>query len=168
LAKKLFLKYPEIYKDDNHKPELCCALTDFEAFCGFQSFEKIEKNLKEVEELNKLFEKESLEKFYSEKSKQTMKELFRELFTTKTEIVQEHLERLIKRIENKEEKNIEDGIVLRLYQQYPGDIGCFITYFLNYLILKPGDSLFLDSNEPHAYIYGDCIEIMACSVEIHI
>ena len=24
------------YRDDNHKPELLCALTDFQAFCGFR------------------------------------------------------------------------------------------------------------------------------------
>ena len=33
--------FPDIYKDDNHKPEMAIALTDFEALCGFKSEEKL-------------------------------------------------------------------------------------------------------------------------------
>ncbi|XP_037538464.1 mannose-6-phosphate isomerase isoform X2 [Nematolebias whitei] len=54
-------------------------------------------------------------------------------------------------------------LLLRLHSQYPGDVGCFSIYFLNYVVLKPGQAMFLGANEPHAYIYGDCIECMACS-----
>ena len=29
--------------------------------------------------------------------------------------------------------------------------------------LAPGQAVFLAANEPHAYLSGDCVEIMACS-----
>jgi mannose-6-phosphate isomerase len=29
--------------------------------------------------------------------------------------------------------------------------------------LKPGEAIFLAANEPHAYLYGDIVECMACS-----
>lgn len=45
-------------------------------------------------------------------------------------------------------------LLLRLHSQYPGDIGCFSIYFLNYVVLEPGQAMFLGANEPHAYIYG--------------
>lgn len=45
-------------------------------------------------------------------------------------------------------------LFLRLNSQYPGDVGCFCVYFLNYLILEPGQSIFLESGLPHAYIKG--------------
>ena len=32
-----------------------------------------------------------------------------------------------------------------------------------YKVLEPGQSVFLGANEPHAYLAGDCTEIMACS-----
>lgn len=44
--------------------------------------------------------------------------------------------------------------MLRLHSQYPGDIGCFSIYFLNHVVLEPGQAMFLGANEPHAYIYG--------------
>ncbi|KAK6309323.1 hypothetical protein J4Q44_G00207860 [Coregonus suidteri] len=31
------------------------------------------------------------------------------------------------------------------------------------MVLEPGQAMFLGANEPHAYLYGDCVECMACS-----
>lgn len=45
-------------------------------------------------------------------------------------------------------------LLLRLHSQYPGDIGCFSIYFLNLMVLDPGQAMFLGANEPHAYLYG--------------
>merc|ERR1711871_247291 len=39
LAEKLHKERPEVYKDDNHKPEMAVALTPFQAMCGFRSVE---------------------------------------------------------------------------------------------------------------------------------
>lgn len=62
------------------------------------------------------------------------------------------------------ENNSEvDNLALRLHEQYPGDIGVFNVYLLNYIILKPGEGLYMGANEPHAYISGDCFECMATS-----
>ena len=52
---------------------------------------------------------------------------------------------------------------MRLAAQFPGDIGVFAPFLLNVITLNPGDAVFLAANEPHAYISGDCVEVMACS-----
>ena len=49
---------------------------------------------------------------------------------------------------------VEADLLLRLHSDFPGDIGCFAVYFLNYLKLEPGEAIFLAPNEPHAYISG--------------
>jgi len=56
-----------------------------------------------------------------------------------------------------------DGLLLTLAGQYPGDVGCFAAYLLNQVTLQPGEALFLPANEPHAYLSGDCVEVMATS-----
>jgi len=56
-----------------------------------------------------------------------------------------------------------DELAARLHEQYPGDVGVFCAYMLNYMVLEPGEALFLAANEPHAYIAGDCVECMATS-----
>ena len=47
--------------------------------------------------------------------------------------------------------------------QYPGDVGCFVIYFVNHVKLEPGEAMFLGPNLIHAYLCGDCVECMACS-----
>lgn len=49
--------------------------------------------------------------------------------------------------------------------QYPGDVGVLAAWFLNYLRLQPGQAVALPANEPHAYISGEIVEIMATSGE---
>lgn len=39
LAKALHKLHPNVYKDDNHKPEMALAITQFEALCGFTSLQ---------------------------------------------------------------------------------------------------------------------------------
>ena len=53
--------------------------------------------------------------------------------------------------------------ILRLAQQFPGDPGAMAPFFLNYLLIAPGESFYMDANEPHAYVAGEIIEVMACS-----
>jgi len=53
--------------------------------------------------------------------------------------------------------------ILRLAQQFPNDTGALAPFFLNYLLIAPGESFFMAPNEPHAYVAGEIIECMACS-----
>ena len=53
--------------------------------------------------------------------------------------------------------------ILRLAAQFPGDSGAMAPFFLNYLLIAPGESFFMAANEPHAYVAGEIIECMACS-----
>jgi len=48
----------------------------------------------------------------------------------------------------------DTSLLFKLHLAYPGDVGCFTVYFLNYLTLQPGEALYLGANEPHAYLYG--------------
>ena len=54
-------------------------------------------------------------------------------------------------------------LIPRLHSQYPGDVGVFAPLMLNAFSLVPGEAIFLGPNEPHAYLDGDCVEVMACS-----
>lgn len=57
----------------------------------------------------------------------------------------------------------KEKLVLRLEKEYPDDVGVIASLFFNYVKLNPGEALYLGPNEPHAYIYGECIECMATS-----
>lgn len=50
LAKQLHANDPSHYPDDNHKPEMAIAITEFEGFCGFRPLAEIAALLKNVPE----------------------------------------------------------------------------------------------------------------------
>ena len=48
--------------------------------------------------------------------------------------------------------------LLKIAEEYPGDIGALAVYFLNEIALQPGEALFVEVNEPHAYLEGGKLE----------
>lgn len=164
LAKRLNAKFPEIYKDDNHKPEMSCAITEFEALCGFQSLESIQKNIESTPELKVLLE-DSLSECSVEKDRTAKLEiLFTTLMKSDKNLVSEQVNKLKNRLQAEGESiEMPNKLALRLCDEYPGDVGIFCVYFLCYRCLKPGQAVFLGANEPHAYLKGDCAEVMARS-----
>ena len=165
LAQKLHAKFPKIYRDDNHKPEMACAITEFEALAGFQDLEVIMKNIEEVPELKHLLNQVISESCESKlENRERLQLLFGCLMKADPIQVNEQVNNLQQRLEGLG-KNIsaQNELALRLCYEYPGDVGVFCVYFMCYRCLKPGEAVFLGANEPHAYLKGDCAEVMARS-----
>ena len=154
-AEILHKKYPKIYKDDNHKPELFIALSDFELLFGLVELNKAIEIVKKYKECFNLKESEELIKNPSiEKYKNFIERL---IFLNKEEY--EQILELI--LESKESK--DNYLIKKLYDNYGLDSGILISLFMNYLHKKKGEAVFIDENIPHSYIYGNCLELMACS-----
>ncbi|KAJ3746460.1 mannose-6-phosphate isomerase [Lentinula detonsa] len=172
-AQTLHAQLPHIYKDDNHKPELALALTPFRALCGFKPLSNIAKYLFITPELSALIPKAITENFLSVSSgsdstspeaKAALKDLFSALMNADETLIKGQLEALVHRYQSpsSEDGSIEE-LVLRLNSQFPGDVGVFCAFILNYITLSPGEAIFLGAGEPHAYVSGDIIECMANS-----
>mmetsp|Transcript_22841 Transcript_22841/g.38223 ORF Transcript_22841/g.38223 Transcript_22841/m.38223 type:complete len:436 (-) Transcript_22841:1175-2482(-) len=56
LAQELHSKFPDVYKDPNHKPEMVIALTEFECMCGFRTLSAIHDNILAYPELQALID----------------------------------------------------------------------------------------------------------------
>ncbi|KAK7603612.1 hypothetical protein V9T40_003611 [Parthenolecanium corni] len=167
-AKELNSSYPDVYKDPNHKPELAIALSKFEALCGFRPYDEIKQFLIDIPELSKVIGEELVEKFVTsdESSVQcNLKFCFTSLMTASKTFVKSQLDAFLQRVRKMtdSQSSVLGDLLTKIYDYFPGDVGCFCIYFLNYLILEPDEAIFLPANEPHAYISGDCVECMACS-----
>eukprot|EP00469_Lotharella_globosa_P012242 CAMPEP_0167788838 /NCGR_PEP_ID=MMETSP0111_2-20121227/10290_1 /TAXON_ID=91324 /ORGANISM="Lotharella globosa, Strain CCCM811" /LENGTH=484 /DNA_ID=CAMNT_0007680815 /DNA_START=12 /DNA_END=1467 /DNA_ORIENTATION=+ len=167
LAEALHKERPEVYKDPNHKPEMTCAVTRFEAMCGFRPPKEIAKHLRDYPEFTALVGEEVAKAYIKATAgsdpdvlKAALKALFTAAMVADKATVEKQVTAMCKRLTDKEPLN---ALILRLNKQYPLDVGVFCPLFLNYIILEPGEAMFLGANEPHAYLDGDCIEAMACS-----
>ncbi|KAL8044804.1 hypothetical protein ABFX02_08G070100 [Erythranthe guttata] len=171
LAVILHKQQPGVYKDDNHKPEMALALTEFEALCGFIGLEELKSVIQSVPEIVEIVGSSRADQVLQitendgeKKLKEVFKSLFTDLISVSNSVISEIIPKLIRRLNSKREKLTEkEELVLRLERQYPGDIGVIAAFLFNYVKLNPGEALYLGANEPHAYIHGECIECMATS-----
>ncbi|KAK7890973.1 hypothetical protein WMY93_022936 [Mugilogobius chulae] len=167
LAVKLHAQFPEHYPDENHKPEMAIALTPFTGMCGFRPVTEILDHMSEVPELVSLVGSDSVEDLKSkisdeEQTKSALKTCFSRMMKSHKDLVKTELHRLVQRASAGQAVPLS-SLLLKLHSQFPGDIGCFCIFFLNLIHLQPGDAMFLRANEIHAYVEGDCVEVMACS-----
>ena len=163
-AEQLHAERPNIYKDPNHKPEIAVALTPFEGLCGFRPLEEIQTFLQNLPELRgAVTEHQPLLSASQQSYQHQLKEAFQSLMVCSPEVLKEQLEALQTRLAAEANSDPVSALFLRLHSQYPGDVGCFVIYFLNHLQLSPGEAMFLGPNVPHAYLSGDCVEVMANS-----
>uniref|UniRef100_A0A7N0VM86 mannose-6-phosphate isomerase n=1 Tax=Kalanchoe fedtschenkoi TaxID=63787 RepID=A0A7N0VM86_KALFE len=173
LARALHKRLPDIYRDANHKPEMALAITRFEALCGFVSLLELKDVVASVPEVGELIGNASKGRVLDfnvsdgpDKFKPLLQEVFTQLMSADKDVVAEVVSNVKNRLQAEtqvRELTDKELLVLRLEEQYPGDVGVVSAFFLNYVRLEPGEALYLGANEPHAYLSGECIECMATS-----
>lgn len=175
LAQQLHAQNPKEYKDDNHKPEMTIAITPFEGLCGFRPLNEIHYFLKNVKSFRGLVGEDVAGRFEAavegsgrpdEELKQALKEAFSHLMNSKEEDIKTASDELLAQV--KEQGDAFAGgeatptpgsesfaeLLPRLNSQFPQDIGLFVTFFLNFVQLQPGEAMFLRADDIHAYISG--------------
>ena len=137
------------YRDDNHKPEIICAVEAYTAMKGFRPYEEIKGNFSVLTSASaaNLFEGGTIRDFYF-----TLMGLSREV-----------KDRLLGEASRLGDEDLAVRWVKKLMKFYPGDISALAPLFLNIVKLEKGEALFLPTGELHAYLSGVGIELMANS-----
>lgn len=144
------------YKDDRHKPECICALTPFWGLCGFRS-----KN--EILRLAQFVWPETHQPALRLLQDHAIKPFFEHLMMLPRDVCVDLVSQAVERARTLNGKDALFSWMLRLQEQYPGDIGVLAPLLLNLVELKPGQALFLDAGQLHAYLDGVGVELMANS-----
>ncbi len=185
LAKKLHASDPKNYKDDNHKPEMAIAITPFEGFCGFRPIEEISSFVHSIPEFSSLLGASIVQEFQDtisggkatskqeeniKSNRSALQKIFAVLMRKQEPEIIKAAEALVKSAKSQPSQfggsfggAAIANLVIRLNEQFPNDIGLFCIFFLNYVTMQPGEAMFLQACDIHAYISGDIIECMAAS-----
>ena len=149
------------FKDDNHKPEVMLALTDFWLLHGFKAEDDIEKTLINIPEF------QALSDWFAENKNIGL--LYRFIMEMTQEEVNNLLSPLKKRLSQRSivDKNLADYWAQLAFDDYTRDgnfdRGIFSIYLFNLLKLKKGEVIFQGNGIPHAYLEGANVELMANS-----
>lgn len=144
---------------------MAIALTPFLALCGFLPIDRIVSHLEVVPEFAGLIPDKLRQTFIvsasphatSTETRNALRELFSSLMTAEESRFVPALKMLVERYREGRVNETENGLadlVMRLNDQFPGDIGVFCPFMLNYVRLEKGEAVFLGAGEPHAYVSG--------------
>ncbi len=148
------------YKDDNHKPELVCALTPFWALNGFRKRMDIISLMEQVCGTDLSREVACLKQ---ETDSGGLKNFFNALMSLKTNRRRKIIDKAVSRARGLADNSDVCKWIIKLWEEYPDDIGVLSPAFLNLVCLQPGRAMFLPAGELHAYLEGLSIELMANS-----
>ncbi|MGW2690702.1 mannose-6-phosphate isomerase, class I [Streptomyces sp. NPDC001296] len=145
------------YKDANHKPELICALTEFDGLCGFRAPD-------EAAELLAGLDVDSLKPYVDLLHAHPEDAALREVLTA---VLTADPAEMAHTVTETATACARLGGAYAPYadlaHHYPGDPGVIAAMLLNHVQLQPGEALFLGAGVPHAYLSGLGVEIMANS-----
>ncbi|NQT65646.1 MAG: mannose-6-phosphate isomerase, class I, partial [FCB group bacterium] len=163
--KNIPLNSPERnYKDNNHKPELLCALTNFEVMCGFQPIKDIVERIKYLQLEDHIPRMKELE---IDPTAKNLKKMLSKLMVKHDDGQTKKVGILVNKIAESEPIDENETLIFRwivkLAAIYPKDMGVFSPLFLNVIKLKPGEALFIEAGVLHTYLSGCGVEIMANS-----
>ncbi|MEE3329314.1 MAG: mannose-6-phosphate isomerase, class I [Myxococcota bacterium] len=143
------------YRDPNPKPELICALTRFNALCGFRDAADIQTGLERLE-IGSLGA--TLQALESGGIAAGFRALLETDVATQREIAETTRIRAATFAGDP-----PFALVSVLAEQYPGDIGVLAPIWMRLISLEPGQALFLEAGEIHSYVSGVGIELMGNS-----
>ena len=160
------------YRDDNHKPEMIFALTDFRALCGFRPTAMAKSIFQHLATI-------------LEPTAQGVPPIVTAVIgdltnTDESLALKAAFTRLIKGGRKSSDAVFEIVAVLRggalrepheealtamieINDAFPGDPGVLISLLLNHLSLQPGEAVYLPAGNIHAYLHGLGVEVMASS-----
>ncbi|WP_369183583.1 mannose-6-phosphate isomerase, class I [Streptomyces sp. Y1] len=147
------------YRDDNHKPEMVCALGEFEGLCGFRRPADAARLLAglAVPGLAPV-----IALLAAEDQSEALRGALAAVLTMDGEgaarTVRETVEAL-----GRTDPEGEYAPYTRIAKDFPEDRGVIAGMLLNHFRLHSGEALYLGAGVPHAYLSGACVELQANS-----
>jgi mannose-6-phosphate isomerase len=144
------------YKDDRHKPECICALTPFWGLCGFRTMDRM------LQLLDSVWPSNESDALYALRKKK-LEDFFAHIMTMPLPKRAQLVARAADKAKAISDQDPAYHWLLRLHTHYPDDIGVISPLLLNLVHLKPGQAIFLNAGQLHAYLDGMGVELMANS-----
>jgi mannose-6-phosphate isomerase len=147
------------YKDDNHKPELICALTPFRGLAGFRPVERTAR-------LFELLAVPALRPFTAALADGAagLRRIVGDLLRLPAAECGPLVADVVAACRTAgPDFAAERQCASELNEAFPGDPGIVVALLLNLVELVPGQALFLPAGVPHAYLNGVGVEVMANS-----
>ena len=153
------------FRDRFHKPEMVCALSNFEALSGL-------RNPAATIALLEGIQAEPLEavrrRLRRDPSPDGMRDLIGWLLSLSGREASELVDSVLQACSRTADAasgqlSAPLSVAAALGERYPGDAGVIVALLLNHVTLAPGEAMFVAHGSLHCYLHGTVVEVMACS-----
>lgn len=157
-ARGIAIDAPErSYRDRNHKPELLCALSEFDALCGFRP----------VAATLQLLDALALDGLAPVRARLAGDGGLRAAFSYLLRLddpasLAAAVATRAAALADPEWAGVCAAVTVAA-THFPGDVGVLLALLLNHVRLQPGEAIYLGAGNVHAYLRGAGVEIMANS-----
>ena len=148
------------YKDDNHKPEIICALTPFWALIGFRELEEI---VALTDRLGASSFRDRVMDSFGQANHESLRRLFTRLLTMDGDDQQRMVAEVVESCEKHTGADKAFEWTVKLNRAYAGDTGVLSPLFMKIVRLEPGEAMCISSGQLHSYLKGAGIELMTNS-----
>ncbi|RPF20111.1 mannose-6-phosphate isomerase, class I [Myceligenerans xiligouense] len=153
------------FHDDQHKPEMLVALTQFEGLAGLRGTRAA---LTLLDGLGGKLVDDVVAALRADRSAAGMRAAFDVLIRARQDAgcrsdIEHTVDSVRERLAGGSPFERADRTVVDLADQHPGDPGAVASLLMNRFTLEPGEALFTPAGELHAYLSGVGTEIMASS-----
>ena len=149
------------YRDRGHKPELICALTDFDALCGFRD-ERATLDLLAALDVAELDPYRRMLADHDGLGR-AVPALLRLPVAEQACLAAAVAAGCVRLACEVGPWQAVAAWGVELAEAYPGDIGSVLALLLNLVQLRPGQAVYMAAGQVHAYLRGTGVEIMASS-----
>ncbi|MFF2616281.1 mannose-6-phosphate isomerase, class I [Kitasatospora sp. NPDC058046] len=143
------------YRDANHKPEMVCALGDFDGLCGF-------RRPADAARLLTGLGVPGLAPVIGRLAAEDTSEALRGALTAALALDPETVRRTVEVLAATDPDG-EYAPYARIAEDFPDDRGVVAGMLLNHVRLRAGQALYLGAGVPHGYLSGVCVELQANS-----
>jgi mannose-6-phosphate isomerase len=152
------------YPDDNHKPELPCALRDgFQVLCGFRP---VPDTIALLDDLAVPGLAACRQQLSGSPRADGLRTVVTEILTAQadhTAVIAAVREGCARLAAGDGRWAAACAAYAGLADAYPADAGVLVALLMNHAVLAEGDALFVAAGVPHCYLHGLAAEIMASS-----
>lgn len=163
------------YKDANHKPELLVALSEVRALSGFRELIDVHADVAALavaagscgaEGSQALFAFSEMTAQAARQREEVARDSLLDWVFAASPNVHAVVEALTAVVQAQSVFGVDRvriEAMRNIAREHPGDPGLIISLLLNLVALDPGEAIFLDAGQLHAYLSGVGVEIMASS-----
>jgi mannose-6-phosphate isomerase len=161
------------YKDENHKPEMIVALTQFSALCGFRRPEEAQLTFERIAQvMTEYADGDATEVALAARhlalllADGDVAGAFTQILSPDSLWSRGGTAELVNALKGMSDLILHDDAIvtaLQAAEHFPDDAGVLVTLLLNRVDLMPGQAVHLPAGNVHAYLHGLGVEVMASS-----